>query len=173
MRLIGSFCVYRLSLNSLLGARGFVWVSLGCHWAPFAPLWCCLWPHLGCLGTPLGCLWLPLCRLTVSCGTILGNPWKLILQGGPDVDFPIDICSEMVGQDFIRANRGIPGIRGIPRIPGSGVINCRSGPPFHTHRGQDDVSSKQTPSNKISLWGLALGSCESMLQPVVKAVLTA
>ena len=46
--------------------------------------------------------------------------------------FAIDVCSEMVGQEFIP---GIPGIRGIPGIPGSGVINYGSGPPFHAHRG--------------------------------------
>ena len=69
MRLIGSFCVYRLPLNSLLGARDFLWVPLGRYWAPFVPLWWCLWLSLGCLGAPSGSLWLPLGRLGVPSGS--------------------------------------------------------------------------------------------------------
>jgi hypothetical protein len=38
-------------------------------------------------------------------------------------------------------------IRGIPGIPGNGVITYRSGPALYMHGGQDDVSSKQAPSN--------------------------
>ena len=44
-------------------------------------------------------------------GPILGNPWKVTLQGRGDVDFLIDVCSEMVGQELISR------IPRIPRIP--------------------------------------------------------
>ena len=40
-------------------------------------------------------------------------------------------------------------IHGSPGSRQSGVINCGSGPPFHARRGQDDVSSKQSPSNDV------------------------
>ena len=74
MRLIGSFCVYRLPLrpplNSLWGAMGSfgtLWDAIGLPvgglLAPFGSLW-------GALGPPLAVLWGP----GVLCGPFLENP---------------------------------------------------------------------------------------------------
>ena len=51
-----------------------------------------------------------------------------VVQGGPKVDFSIDVCSGIGGQEFIR---GFPGFRGFP---GSGVRSRSSDPPLHTRR---------------------------------------
>ena len=77
-------------------------------------------------------------------GPILGNPWKVTLQGRADVDFLIDVCSEMVGQELIRGYPRIP--RGSPDSPDSpdpadqvSSTAARNHPSTRAG-GQDDVS---------------------------------
>ena len=73
-------------------------------------------------------------------GPILGNPWKVILQGRADVDFLIDVSSGMLGQEL---NGGCPDAPDAPTTARD-LPSTRAG-------GQDDVSSKQTPSNNLFL----------------------
>ena len=98
-----------------------LWLPLGALSLP----WAVIWVPFGCLGAPWGIQWDSLDRP-------LENPWKLAVWRGPKVDFLIDVRSGIIGLEFIRGIPGIPGIRGIRGI---GVINCSSGPPYHTRRG--------------------------------------
>ena len=130
---------------------GSLWGALGLPLDPFGRPWPPLGHHLG----PFWVLWLPLAVIWVLFGSIwpsLGLP--LAFLGLPG-------CSGFTLGFILRAN-----VAQVPRLRtksslgefaswsrgsrGSrlnGVMKCCSDPPSTRAGGQDDVSSKQTPSN--------------------------
>ena len=82
-------------------------------------------------------------------GPILGNPWKVTLQGRPDVDFLIDVCSEMVGQELIsrivRIPRGSPESADPPDPADQVSSTAARNHPSTRAGGQDDVSLNKLP----------------------------
>ena len=110
---LSGFCQFSLIWVS----QGVLWADFGLPLALFGMPWGALGLPLAPFGPPWGPLWL-LARKSLK----IGRP------GSPKVDFSIDVCSGIGGQEFIRGSRGSPGPRG------SGVRSRSSDPPLHTRR---------------------------------------
>ena len=133
-----NFCCLRGTLLAEL-----LWGALGLLWGALEFLWGALGLLLGSFGVPLGSFGVPLGSFWGALGLLLGCPWvpfgvplgSLWPASGSPV--PGEVASSQVPRIATRSAffELISGISGIPGIRGSGVIQCCSEPPFHTHPG--------------------------------------
>ena len=148
MRLIGSFCVYRPPLNSLWGARGAPLGPSGTPLGSFCPSWVLplglfgmSWGAFGVSLAPFGPPWGPLWLL---CGKSL----KLDVHGGSQCRF---FDRRPQRNHRLGIHPRIPQDPPDPVGPANQVSSAAARDlPSTRAGGQDDVSSKQTPSNYYS-----------------------
>ena len=142
MRLIGSFCVYRVprrplgpALRSFCFALGSLGLSLGRLRAPLG----CLGAHFGapgtaleCLGDALGALWDTMGSMLECLGIILGRIGHL------DQWCPWEPPSQADGSQVTRLRTKTSLLEftyGFPGLPAEWSTNYNSGPTFHMRRG--------------------------------------
>ena len=145
MRLIGSFCVYRVpvrplgpALRSFCFSLGSLGLSLGRLGAPLGRLGAHFGAPgaaLGCLGDALGPLRDTLGSMLACLGIILGHSGILVSAGTP-------IASRWLSSTAPAHKNKPPGICSavpvVPAVPGMTAkrsTNNSSGPTLHTRRG--------------------------------------